>query len=388
MPRPLQEQADPKRVQTGVHFLLGNYALVEGAMSAGCDFFAGYPITPANEISERMSQRLPQVGGQFLQGEDELASIYACAGAALSGAKAMTATASAGFNYMQEGLGYCYTVEAPVVVANVMRTRGDNFATHADIMQLRYGASGDYEAIVVCPSSVQELYDYTIWAFNLAETYRNPVIIASETTIALMRERLHIPQPGAIWLQNRRYTEKNPADYLPFAANANAAPDMAPLAKGYHTIYSLNPHDEAGRIDWDPDAFERLYKRITGKIRENEPQISRVNRWMMDDADMAIVTYGSEVRPAREAAVLLREEGIKMGVVQLCNVWPVPEGAIREVTEQVGQIFALEMNLGKYVGEIQRVVAGKIPVTGLTKNRGLVHTPWEVVQGVKEGVRK
>ena len=185
--------ASSERVQSGIHFMMGNYALVEGAISAGCNFFAGYPITPANEISERMAQRLPQIGGKFVQGEDELCSIYALAGASLAGGKVMTATASAGFNYMQEGLGYCYTVEAPIVVADVQRCRGENFASQADVYQMRYGASGDYEAIVICPSSVQELYDYTIWAFNLAEEYRNPVIIMSETTIALMRERLSIP---------------------------------------------------------------------------------------------------------------------------------------------------------------------------------------------------
>ena len=188
-----QTKALKSRVKEGTHFILGNYALVEGATSAGCNFFGGYPITPANEISEMMAKRLPQVGGKFMQGEDELCSIYACAGASLAGAKAMTATASAGFNYMQEGLGYCYTVEAPVVIADVQRARGENYASQADVMQMRYGASGDYEAIVVCPSSVQELYDYTIWAFNLAEEFRNPVIIMSETTIALMRERLDIP---------------------------------------------------------------------------------------------------------------------------------------------------------------------------------------------------
>ena len=156
------QEKSPGRVLTGVHFMLGNYAVAEGAIAAGCNFFAGYPITPANEISERMSKRLPEVGGIFVQGEDELASIYALAGASLAGAKAMTATASAGFNYMQEGLGYCYTIEAPLVVVDVQRCRGENFASQADVMQMRWGASGDYEAIVLAPSSVQESFDYVI----------------------------------------------------------------------------------------------------------------------------------------------------------------------------------------------------------------------------------
>ena len=379
--------ASPERVATGVHFMLGNYALVEGAISAGCNFFGGYPITPANEISERMSQRLPEVGGKFVQGEDELCSIYACAGASLAGGKVMTATASAGFNYMQEGIGYCYTVEAPVVIADVQRCRGENYASQADVYQMRYGASGDYEAIVVCPSSVQELYDYTIWAFNLAEKYRNPVIIMSETTIALMRERLDIPEAGKIELFNRNYTTLPPEKYLPFAADPFGCPDMAPLAQGYHTIYSLNPHNEQGSIDWDPDEFDRLYKRICGKIRENADDICRTESYFMEDADYAIVAYGSEVRPSIEAAQLARENGIKLGVLKLCNVWPVPEKAIREVACNVGKIFAVEMNNGKYVNEIARVAAGKCDVIPVTKNRGLVHTAKEILEDVMRGVK-
>lgn len=376
-----------KRVDSGVHFMLGNYALVEGALSAGCDFFGGYPITPANEISERMSQRLPQVGGKFMQGEDELCSIYACAGAALAGGKVMTATASAGYNYMQEGLGYCYTVEAPVVVADVQRCRGENYASQADVYQMRYGASGDYEAIVVCPSSVQELYDYAIWAFNLAEKYRNPVIIMSETTIALMRERLDIPKAENIELFNRKYTTLPPDKYRPFAAPEFGCPDMAPLAKGYHTIYSLNPHNEEGSIDWDPDEFERLYHRVCGKIRENADDICRTEKFMMDDADCAIVAYGSEVRPSIEAAQMAREKGVKLGVLKLCNVWPVPEKALRELAVSVGKIFAVEMNNGKYVNEIARCAEGKCTVLPVTKNRGLAHTSREIFEAVMEGVK-
>lgn len=177
------QSENKKRVKTGVHFMLGNYAVVEGALAAGCNYFAGYPITPANEISELMSRRLPEVGGIFVQGEDELFSIYSVVSAALAGAKAMTATASAGFNYMQEGIGYACATEAPIVIVNVQRCRGENFATQADVMQMRWGASGDYEMICLAPSSAQELFDYTILGFNLAEKYRNPVIIMSETTI-------------------------------------------------------------------------------------------------------------------------------------------------------------------------------------------------------------
>lgn len=379
---------ETKRVQSGIHFMLGNYALVEGALSAGCNFFAGYPITPANEISEMMSKRLPALGGKFVQGEDELFSIFACAGASLAGAKAMTATASAGYNYMQEGLGYLYTIEAPMVIANVQRCRGENYASQADVMQMRWGVSGDYEAIVLCPSSVQELYDYAIWAFNLAETYRNPVIIMLETTIALMRERLLIPEEKEIQIVNRRYTTKKPGpDFLPYASEPNSCPDFAPLAQGYNTIYSLNPHNERGSIDWDPDEFERLYKRITGKIRENADKICRTESILMDDAEYALIAYGSEVRPCIEAAQMARDCGIKVGVLKLCNVWPVPETAIRETAKQMKKVFAVEMNIGKYGREIERVACRYCDVGFINHNRGIAHTPGEIFNAVKENVK-
>lgn len=379
---------EAKRVQSGIHFMLGNYALVEGALSAGCNFFGGYPITPANEISEMMSERLPALGGQFVQGEDELFSIFACAGASLAGAKAMTATASAGYNYMQEGLEYCYAIEAPVVVANVQRCRGENYASQADVMQMRWGAAGDYEAVVVCPSSVQELYDYAIWAFNIAEEYRNPVIIMSETTIALMRERLFIPDQSDLKIINRRYTTQQPGpDFLPFGAKENACPDFAPLAKGYNTIYSINPHSERGSIDWDPDVFEKLCKRLTGKIRENSDKICKTEAIMLEDADYALIAYGSEVRPCIEAAEMARESGIKVGVLKLCNVWPMPEKAIRETASHVAKIFSVEMNIGKYGYEIERVAARHCDVEFITHNRGIAHTPIEIYNALKEGVK-
>ena len=379
-------QKHNSRVLTGVHFMLGNYATVEGALAAGCDFFAGYPITPANEISERMAQRLPQVGGKFLQGEDELCSIYALAAASLAGAKAMTATASAGYNYYQEGIEYAVAVEAPCVIVNVQRCRGENFATQADIMQMRWGAAGDHEMIVLAPSSVQELFDYTVRAFNLAEQFRNPVIVASETTIALMRERLEIPGADHIPVLNRKYTNLGPDKYLTFDAPENGVPDAAPLGKGYHGLYTINPHDIDGSIEWDPIVYDKLYKRITGKIRENEHIISHTESFELDDADIALVTYGSEVRPALDAMELARNSGLKVGVLKLGTVWPVPETKIREVAKQMKAVVTVEMNIGKYAGEVERVVAGRCLTARATKNRGLVHSAEEILEVIK-GVR-
>ncbi|MGI6252276.1 MAG: transketolase C-terminal domain-containing protein [Aminivibrio sp.] len=373
------------RVLTGVHFMQGNYAAVEGAIAAGCDFFAGYPITPANEISEGMARRLPAVGGAFFQGEDELCSIYAISAASLAGAKAMTATASAGFDYMQEGIEYAVAIEAPIVVADVMRCRGENFATHADIMQVRWAAAGDHEMIVLAPSTVQETFDFTVRAFNLAEEYRTPVIVISEMSLALMRERLEIPEASALEIVNRKRTTKAPSDYLPFQADGEfGVPEFAELGTGYRVIHSINPHDERGDIEWDPKAFERLYKRITGKVRENRKKISTVQKFHMDDADIALVAYGSEVRPALDAALMAREKGIKVGVTKLDVPWPFPEEEIADLPSAVGAVITVEMNMGKYAGEIERAVCGRCRTARATKNLGEPHTPEEILAVIEE----
>lgn len=373
-----------QRINQGVHFMLGNYAVVEGAIAAGCDFFAGYPITPANEISEHMSKRLPSVGGKFVQGEDELCSIYAVLGASLAGAKAMTATASAGFNYMMEGIGYASAVEIPCVIVDVQRCRGENYASQADVMQMRWGASGDYEMICLAPSSVQELFDYTALAFNLAEEFRNPVIVMSETTIALMRERIEIPSENEIEIINRRYTSQPPEKYMPYKPGINSVPDFAPVGQGYNPIYSINPHSEAGSIDWNPDTFEKLYKRITGKITENKNRICKTESFFLDDANIALIAYGSEVRPSLDAIVKARDNGIKVGLLKLGTVWPIADMRIIEVAKNVSAIISVEMNIGKYSYEIERLCSNHCKVEKLTKNRGIIHSCDEIYNVIKE----
>lgn len=364
--------------------MLGNYAVVEGALAAGCDFFAGYPITPANEISERMSERLPEVGGDFLQSEDELCSIYAVTGASLCGAKAMTATASAGFNYMQEGLGYASSVEAPCVIVDVQRCRGENYATQADVMQMKWGASGDYEIVVLAPSSVQELFDYTVEAFNISERYRIPVIVMSETTIALMRENLTIPKPGEITIEERRKPQVGPKDFLPFAPDEKGVPPMPPFGEGYHTLYSLNPHDETGDINWDPDVYEKMYQRVTGKIQNNLEDITKVESYHVEDAEIVLVAYGSECRPAMDATFKARERGYNAGLLKLGTVWPVPEKEIRAAGRQADHVLAVEMNIGKYSREVERICSDYCNVESVTKNRGKIHTAQEIYSVIEE----
>jgi 2-oxoglutarate ferredoxin oxidoreductase subunit alpha len=372
------------RVMSGTHFMLGNFAVVEGALAAGCNFFAGYPITPANEVSERMAERMPEMGGKFLQGEDELCSIYALAGAALAGAKVMTATASAGFDYMAEGIEYAISDEIPMVIMDVQRTRGENFATQADVMQMRWGSAGDHELIVLAPSSVQELFDYTIRAFNLAEKYRNPVIIMSETTIALMRERLVIPPAEQIEIINRKMTQAKPADYAPFRAEIGQVPEMAPLGKGYNVLYSINPHNEYGSIKWEPEVFERQYERITQKILMNIDDIVTTDEYQSEDAELILIAYGSESRPCKDAVDLARAQGKKVGLLKLNTVWPVPEKQILAAAKQASKILAVEMNMGKYAGEIERIAGCHAEVIRVTKNLGAIHTSGEIFAAIEE----
>jgi len=377
-------QASNKRVLTGTHFLLGNFAVVEGALAAGCNFFAGYPITPTNEICERMAERMPRVGGKFLQSEDELCAIYAVTGASLAGAKAMTATASAGYNYMQEGIGYAVAAEIPCVILDAQRCRGENYATQADVMQVRWGASGDHEMIVLAPSSVQELFDYTVRAFNLAEKYRTVVVVLSDTTIALMREVLVIPDPDDIEIINRAKPDLPPEEFLPYYAGPDGVPPMPDLGEGYRILHSLNPHDERGDIHWDPDIFERMYARITGKITSHYDDIVQTEGFFLDDAEIALIAYGSECRPALHAAQHARAKGIKAGLLKLATVWPVAEKEIRALAERCVTIVVVEMNMGKYAREIERVSSGLCDVVRVTKNRGSIHTTSEILAAIEE----
>ena len=364
-------------------FILGNHATAEGAIAAGCRFFAGYPITPASEIAERMSERLPEVGGRFIQMEDELGSIYAVVGASLAGAKAMTATASAGYNYMQEGIGYAVATETPIVIVDVMRLRGAEQATHADIMQARWGASGDHEMIVLVPSSVQELYDYTIEAFNLSERYRNPVVVLSEMTLSLMREKIRIPDQNEIRIVNRRHPTLPPDEFIPFEGGEDGVPPMASFGDGYRVLYTLNPHDKRGMITGDLDIYDDLYRRITDKIRRAVDDIVKYQTYFLDDADIAVIAYGSEARSALEAVRRARDEGIKAGLLKLITVWPFHDVLVKSIAEQVKKIVVPEMNIGKYFGEVKKAAEGVTEVVSLPLNKGRMHSSGEILSSIK-----
>jgi 2-oxoglutarate ferredoxin oxidoreductase subunit alpha len=243
--------------------------------------------------------------------------------------------------------------------------------------------------IVLAPSSVQELFDFTVRAFNLAEEYRTPVIVLSETTIALMRERLVIPEADEIQIVNRKWTTKSPEEYLPFKSispsdSEDGVPEFAGLGRGYHTVYSINPHDEKGSIEWDPDAFERLYTRIPAKVVKHRKKISTVQRYCLDDAKIALVAYGSEVRPCLDAMEVLRGMGKKAGVLKLDVPWPFPEEEVAALSDSADLVATVEMNTGKYAGEIERACRGRCRTARVTKNRGLIHSPEEILKNLDE----
>lgn len=366
-----------------LEFMLGNHAIVEGAIAAGCRYFAGYPITPANEISEWMAKRLPEVGGRFIQMEDELASIYSVCGASLTGTKAMTATASAGYNYMQEGIEYAVAAEVPIVIVDVMRQRGDNYPTQSDVMQARYGAAGDHEMIVLTPSSVQELFDLTFEAFNLAERFRNPVIVLSEATISLMHEGIRLPRPEELRIVNRKKPNVPPDQFMPFRAEEDLIPPMSEFGDEYKVLYTLNPHDESGRIAWTPEMYESLYSRITKKIADKADEIAMYDSEFTGDAEIVVIAYGSEARGCVEAVRMARKLGVKAGMLKLKNIWPVPEKAMKDSTLNAKKVLVPEVNTGRYFHVVRETLGCRAEVISVPKNQGRIHSPDEILAEIR-----
>jgi 2-oxoglutarate ferredoxin oxidoreductase subunit alpha len=328
---------------------------------------------------------MPQVGGRFIQMEDEIGSIFSVIGASLAGVKAMTATASDGYNYMLEGICFAVTTEVPCVIVNVQRTRQDIQPTQADVMQIKWGASGDFEIICLAPSSVQEAFDLTVEAFNLAEKYRNPVVVMSEAIISHMRGKVIIPEYDKIKIINRKKPKVPAEEFLPFKGEEDGVPPMSKFGEGYRVLYSVNPHDEKGRILWDPDVYERLYDRLLGKIARDVDNIAKYETHFLDDADIAVVSYGSETRSALDAVIKARKEGIKVANVKLTTIWPVSSKLLEEVADRVKEIIVPEMNVGKYFLEVQRVCDGKTKLVSMPKNRGEMHTSEEILNMIRRG---
>jgi len=381
-----------ERVLTGAHFIVGDHAFAEGALAAGCDFFAGYPITPSTEIAERLSRRLPAVGAIFIQMEDELGSMAALVGASLAGARAMTATSGPGFSLMQENIGLAVMMEAPCVVVNIQRggpsTGLPTLVGQADMMQAKWGSHGDYEIVAYCPSSPQEAFDYVIKAFNTADRWRIPVFVMGDELIGHMTERLVIPPAEQIPRVERKRPRHKPGDdsFLPFLAeDEDLVPPIVHAGEGYRVNYDSLTHDEKGYPATLAEPHDRLVRRLVNKIRLHADQIMEYEEVLLDDAQVVVIAYGSTARSARRAVLTAREEGIRAGLLRLITVWPFPEDKVRKLSEQAVAFIVPEVNLGQMSRETERFTS--LPVIGVNHAGGVMMAPDPILDAIREVVR-
>jgi len=365
------------------YFLQGNEAVVEGALMAGCRFFAGYPITPASEISEILSERMPQVGGTFIQMEDEIASIGAVIGASLAGAKSMTATSGPGFSLMQENLGFACIAEVPCVIVNVMRggpsTGLPTNPAQGDVMQARWGTHGDHPIIVLAASTVQDSYELTIQAFNFAEKYRTPVILLSDEVVAHTRETVELPPPEQIHIIDRIAPSMPPEWYIPYEDNSRGVPPMAAFGDGYRYHVTGLVHDVRGFPTQRPDEIDAFMRRLFRKITQGFNEIQITKEFFLDDAKVAVVAYGSVARSARRAVLDARKKGVKAGLLQLVTLFPFPRLKMEEVLRQCRGILVPELNMGQISREVHRVNQGKCQVRKLNRLDGGLITPEQIL---------
>ena len=366
----------------------GNDLVAEAAIHAGCRFFAGYPITPSSEIAEHMARRMPQVGGTFIQMEDEIASMGAVIGASLAGAKAMTATSGPGFSLKQENLGFACIAEVPVVIVNVMRggpsTGLPTAPSQADIMQARWGTHGDHDIIALAPAYMREIYTETIRAFNLAERFRTPVILLLDEILAHMHEAVELPEPDEIEIVNRKKPAVPPEEYYPYDDAEDDVPPMANFFEGYRYHVTGLSHDKTGFPTTDVETVHHMQLRRRRKIMNHLPEILKNDRYELDDAEIAIVAIGSQARSAVDAIVEARKEGIKVGLFRPITLWPFPEEDVFKLAQSVKTIIVPEMNLGQLVLEVQRAAQGKCPVVGVHQTGGQIIRPREIVAQIKE----
>ncbi len=372
-----------------VKLMQGNEACVAGALRAGMTFYAGYPITPSTEIAELSAEELPKIGGKFIQMEDEIAGIAAALGGSLAGKKSMTATSGPGFSLKQENIGYGIITETPCVIVNVQRsgpsTGLPTSPAQGDIMQARWGTHGDHSIIALYPSSVKEIYDITIRAFNLAEKYRTPVILLLDEIIGHMREKIEINEDDDIEIIDRKKPTCKPEDYKAFKVNkGDIVPEMAAFGSGYRFHVTGLAHDETGFPTGNEIKAEQLFTRLIDKIEDNVDDIVTYEEYKLDDAEIAIVSFGSIARSARAAVDSLREMGYKIGLFRPITIWPSPEAKLLELGKKMNKIYVVELNAGQYFLEVDRLSGKNTTVEKYGKINGEIITPEEIINLIKE----
>lgn len=374
--------------------LQGNQAVVEGALAAGVKFFGGYPITPSTEVAESLAEKLPLVGGKFIQMEDEIASMGAIIGAALTGKKVMTATSGPGFSLKQELIGYACAAEVPMVIVNVQRvgpsTGQPTSPSQGDIMQARWGTHGDHWLIALTPASVPECFELTLRAYALSEKYRTPVILLMDEVIGHMREKIELPDSYAdIPKAERKRPSCPPSEYRAYAdVDGDGVPPMADFGSGYRWHITGLVHDETGFPKGTPGATVAAADRQYHKLYDHLDDIVQVENYRMEDADYAIVAFGGGARTAYETVDLAREKELKVGLVRPITIWPFAEAQMAQLAGQVKAILVHELNCGQYVLEVERAVAGKCPVYSYAKYDNEPATPAQLLAALEKSLAR
>lgn len=374
-----------------VLLLQGNQAVVEGAIAAGVKFFAGYPITPSTEVAESLAEKLPKVGGKFIQMEDEIASMGAVIGASLTGKKVMTATSGPGFSLKQELIGYACAAEIPLVIVNVQRvgpsTGQPTSPSQGDVMQARWGTHGDHWLIALTPASVPECFELTMRAYALSEKYRVPVILLMDEVIGHMREKIELPEDySEIPQAERKQPDCAPEDFKAYATDESLVPAMPAFGSGYRWHVTGLVHDETGFPKGTPAATLAAANRQRAKLENNLEDIVQVENYRMEDAEFAVVAFGGAARTAYETVDMARKEGLKVGLVRPITIWPFAEAQMKDLAGKVKGILVHELNCGQYVHEVERAVNGKVPVSLYAKYDNEPATPAQLLEEVKKAM--
>lgn len=381
-----QKKPEPK-----AQLMQGNEACAEGALRAGCRFFAGYPITPASEIAERLSYQLPQADGTFIQMEDEIASMGAVIGASLAGVKSMTATSGPGFSLMQENLGFACMAEVPCVVVNVMRggpsTGLPTNPSQGDVMQARWGTHGDHPIIVLSPTSVMECFSLTVKAFSYSEKYRTPVILLMDEVVAHMREKVVLPDASEVEVIDRVKPSVPPEWYLPYEDTSFGVPPMGIFGEGYRYHVTGLVHDIRGFPTLRQDEIEPFLLRLFRKISTHFNDIQLFENFFIEDADLVIVAFGCTARSAHRAMVEARARGMKVGLLKLITLWPFPRRFVEPLTQAGKTLLVPEMNMGQISREVKRVNQGMTEVITVNKIDGTMITPQEILEKIEEEMK-
>jgi len=384
-------KTDHKGVLTGSHYLDGDFAIAEGALAAGCRFFAGYPITPSTETAERFSERIPEIGGIFIQMEDELAAMAAIIGAVWGGKKTMTVTSGPGFSLMMENLGLAVMMEIPLVLANVQRagpsTGLPTMTGQQDMMQARWGSHGDYEIIALSPDSPQECFDLTIEAFNLSETYRVPTLIMTDECVGHMHEKVVIPPAREIEVVERKWYKGPKDQYLPYKNDKDGIPFLVKAGDGYKFHTTGLTHDEKGYPDLNVERQDKNVRQLIDKITNNADKIIRIEEDELENAEVVVISYGITSRIAIKAVQEARKAGYKVGNIRLITIWPFPEKIIRELAKKIKAFVVPEINYGQISLEVERCAAGQAQVFNVQHLGGGVHNPKDILTKIKEAVK-